>query len=527
MFQRRSAMKNTIDYTLKEIANEIGYDEKVIKEAVRSLEEKYFKNFHIFRNTGEKSNIIFRYEIKELLVLLVKLEIDSPFTTIRKKKDGVTINNSKKLYTEYINGIDDNKYYKNTLKSIESVSRFNESVHIITQFSESLSNLMITIARHYYKLEKDFFVKMIEQFDQWSKDIIYCSQFLNFDEEKYVYSRLLSEKGYCFDFQDDIVTVIDKISVKIYGADSNGILYRIPLNSIVEEFYSGDDKKSLISDSEKCFNLYSKVQRKKIINNCIYQKLPKKYVDLILDDVAEEYRNIGSGHEMRTLFGKPREELFKTLCIISEFNATKILSADEMCAEKEIVRKQLDVVLDKIFNDKITSSNISIISHNNSEPLRPRFNDYTGLDCGVSDYLYSYYELLKFSSEMNEEDKKTFNLSLENLISSITPFEKYKILNFPLFISIMHDFDREIDLDNMDDDTAYDVIKSILHSVNTCYSFERQVENDVFKKEFIENIDNNLESTDLSNISKNAIEIKKSCDNIITNIIDIITKLNG
>ena len=78
-----------------------GKSTQTINTAIKNLEKRYFAGRNIFRNKTEKSDLLFRWEIKNLLFLLIKVEIDNVFSSSRSSKTGVTDISIKKILDTY------------------------------------------------------------------------------------------------------------------------------------------------------------------------------------------------------------------------------------------------------------------------------------------------------------------------------------------------------------------------------------------------------------------------------------------
>ncbi len=132
----------------------MGISTQTIKKCISRLEETYFPNKNIFRNGDKKSHYLFRYEIKGLLLLLIKLECDDVFRDGKAKKEGISKNSIEKIVKTY-----DKAYTSNNLSDYEQrvlMTTFNgrDSIQFIktmSAFQESLTNFSLLIVKYYIK----------------------------------------------------------------------------------------------------------------------------------------------------------------------------------------------------------------------------------------------------------------------------------------------------------------------------------------------------------------------------------------
>lgn len=84
-------MNNNHDLTYADISDEkgklFGKSRKTVFEAINRIEDRYFDGKYILRANGEKSDVLFRWEIKDLLLALLKFEIEDVFIDRDPQKD--------------------------------------------------------------------------------------------------------------------------------------------------------------------------------------------------------------------------------------------------------------------------------------------------------------------------------------------------------------------------------------------------------------------------------------------------------
>lgn len=222
-------------------------DNRTIKNVIKAMEERYFDGKHIFRNGGKNSDFLFRYEIKELLVALLKLELSDPFKDARASKTGVSSVNINTIERTYSNleEIDKLRSYERRVLSLSFDSEVTaKHIETLRRLSASMSRFFMMNAMFYNNSASAPFVDIINQIDVWTANL--CMR--QYEIAKYKDSRpifnldlfkMRVERHDNFDFVADmrlaIVKAIKRIASIIYEFDENNACKRRKMIDVIAE----------------------------------------------------------------------------------------------------------------------------------------------------------------------------------------------------------------------------------------------------------------------------------------------------
>lgn len=145
-------MRKTIDYTYMDVSDNqkgehlFGISTQTVKKAIARLEKRYFQERHIFRSKGKGSDFLFRHEIKSLLLLLVRLELDNVFADSKSKDNGVSLANMDKLINEYEYITDPEclrEYEDVVLHQSFNAEESVDFIYTIDSFQKAMTNLIV------------------------------------------------------------------------------------------------------------------------------------------------------------------------------------------------------------------------------------------------------------------------------------------------------------------------------------------------------------------------------------------------
>lgn len=223
-------------------------DDRTVKAIIRDIEDKYFDGKHIYRNGGAKSDFLFRYEIKELLVALLKLELSDTFKDARAKKTGISnvkIDTIMKVYRNLAE-IDNLRPHEWRVLdfSFDSAAAC-EHIETLRRLSESMSRFFLMNAMFYTSSASSPFADIINEIDVLTTRI--CMR--QYEIAKYtdttlpIYncdsSKMIAERHEDFEFMADIrlaiVKAIKIISSIIYEFDDNEACKRRKMADVVGE----------------------------------------------------------------------------------------------------------------------------------------------------------------------------------------------------------------------------------------------------------------------------------------------------
>lgn len=240
-------MNKNIDYTLEEILENqeggflSGISKTTIKKCIARLEKQYFENFNVFRNNNKTSDYLFRFEIKDLLILLIKLENDNPFSDGKSLKEGISEKSIEKIINVY-RLFEDNYNLENyEQKLLHSKYDVNESLKTIKEikiFQDNFTKFFMVVVENYTSFTSDFFQEIIRQIEAWSYQII------SYSENKNVLSQVASNnyklcndmiynanKSFTLDLKIAVVNTIIELSTTMYDFDKDGKCSRKPFTT--------------------------------------------------------------------------------------------------------------------------------------------------------------------------------------------------------------------------------------------------------------------------------------------------------
>ena len=246
-------MKKTIDLTYKEVSDNqegkslFGKSTQTVKKTIAVLEKKYFAGRNIFRNDDTTSDFLFRYEIKNLLLLLIKLEMDDVFSDAKAKADGVSTKGIHKILKSYELMNDEELLrdyeYRVLLQSVNA----DESIHFIETiktFQTALATFLTLSVKYYDKFSTDFFEDIIYKLNEWSRNIIYWTDEVSQLEKSH--KKIIDFNPYHLKFHERtesltlnlktaVVKAINRIADELYEFDENGVCIRKNLEPLGED----------------------------------------------------------------------------------------------------------------------------------------------------------------------------------------------------------------------------------------------------------------------------------------------------
>ena len=245
-------MKKTIDLTYKEVSDNqegkslFGKSTQTVKKTIAVLEKKYFAGRNIFRNDDTTSDFLFRYEIKNLLLLLIKLEMDDVFSDAKAKVDGVSTKGIRKILESYELLNDEELLRDYECRVLFQSVNADESVHFmetIKAFQTALATFLTLSVKYYNKFATDIFEDIIYQLNQWSRNIISWSHKINqleksqhliIDFNPYHLNFHARTESLTLNLKTAVVKAINRIADELYEFDENGVCIRKNLEPLGE-----------------------------------------------------------------------------------------------------------------------------------------------------------------------------------------------------------------------------------------------------------------------------------------------------
>lgn len=226
-FVKEEKMKQTIDYTFNEVSDNgegkklFGFSFNTVSKYINLIEKKYFDDKKIYHGlTNSKNNaILFRYEIKGLLLLLLKLELEDVFIDGKSKDTGISAANVEKIAETY-------SYALNTLSSHEyqvlmhfiDIKNSIAFIDIIRDFKDELKRVLILLATRFHDHPTNYYRMFIKRIRDISVSMIYGSHDLRFLNRRVDLRSL--------DLRSPVLDAIKLISNDMYFYDANKICKR-------------------------------------------------------------------------------------------------------------------------------------------------------------------------------------------------------------------------------------------------------------------------------------------------------------
>lgn len=271
-------MNKSIDLTYKEVSDNqegeslFGVSTQTVKKCISRLEKTYFQGRNVFRNGDIKSDYLFRYEIKGLLLLLIELECNDVFRNERTKKEGISHKNREKIIECY-----EKVYGSEYLRDYEQrilMQTFNGEDSIkfldtIKRFQDALTNFMLLTVKHYNQVASDLFIDIIDQLETWSIRIVRHFEKLNEicqAEENLCHIQVNPKTGIGYieetgnlqlDLKNAVVRAINLFSDKFYYFDEAGKCSRKALADQIEKLDLEDDKDLYVKEAKQLFEQYA------------------------------------------------------------------------------------------------------------------------------------------------------------------------------------------------------------------------------------------------------------------------------
>lgn len=242
-----------------------GKSTQTINTAVKNLEKRYFKGRNLFRNNTATSDLLFRWEIKNLLLLLIKLEIDNVFSGGKSSKDGVTDLSIKKILAsyDYVNNDNNLRNYEKWIleQSFNTVSS-KEFVEDINEFEKVLTNFWVLAAKYYEYMPSDYFKRISAVLNSFSRGIInHALKYETYQKrelpkiivDQYRGTAKLKTRPLRINLETAVVTAINTISEALYDFDENGCCHRknkLEASDVFNDSYQLIHSQHSLSDEE-------------------------------------------------------------------------------------------------------------------------------------------------------------------------------------------------------------------------------------------------------------------------------------
>lgn len=252
-------MNDTIDLTYTDISDDhkgkhfMGISTQTVQDAVKRLESQYFRGRKIFRNSNSGSDYLFRWEICNLLKVLIWLEATDVFNSKKTKKSGVSKISIEKIISGYDYILKDDTlrvYERIALEASVDAKESKEILEFMQSAYQSMSRLFLLLAIGYNQFPNNIFKTMTNAFENLTEQIngqIYFAQMANclrIPNTKVTKHGSLHSEGIIpltLNLKRNVVNAINRIADEIYDFDDNGICRRktkISDDTVLQERYS-------------------------------------------------------------------------------------------------------------------------------------------------------------------------------------------------------------------------------------------------------------------------------------------------
>lgn len=465
--------------------------DQTIKTAINNLEERYFKGRNLFRNNTRQSDLLFRWEIKNLLFLLIRLEIDNIFGSGKSSKSGISNLSIKKILASY-DMINDNQQLRNyerwVLEESFSVMSSKDFVEDINGFSKAFTNFIVLIAKYYDLMPSDYLKRVVADINSFSREIVnHAISIQKFDKQT-SFAITLDNYNLTADIfpgnqirftkinlENAVARAIISISAKIYDFDDDGCCQRKTELEASDEF--NDSYKSIHAEHLEAPDNTKATRDERNINE-YDRNLIRKKVDELMEAYWADEVNINR-NEPENNIKKPSKEFYK-------HNSKEIID-DKICL------------------------------------LKKRTKEYVKSYCWLKLYL------------SGRLDKKAF----EKVGDGISIFEEYERLRFILnkvklhghtFNHVLSEIEKEVweqICDNKQGTKNEEIINEIIDSHIDEFRKDTDIIRVVTNNEF-ENIEKqNFENDILYGVRDNVENISKDSEDIIKNLLSMILKIES
>ena len=513
--------RKTVDYTFKDIIadkqikNYLNCGEVKIKRCMNSIEEKYFDGKRIYHaiSSKEKSDFLFRFEIKGLLLLLLKLEIEDPIDG-RTQKKGVSSLNVKKMITsitpQYLDVL--NNYEFKLVVQYCDPEHLNSIYDILEQTQKSLMHLAVVYAKNYDNFIWGLSRSIQHKIDQITKMIIgrtYGNDDLKIGtilEMNNALTRLVpSSYNVQIGLKEAVIKAIKRITRDIYYFDENNVCYR----------------KIYLPKSESTFeNIRNKF--------CILQL---KHIDVPWKDKRIENKILSKHSKIDDIYYM-EDKNDKTFDRCAEYTVSDDLNSEDLKTVRRLYKNQKEI--------ELAEDEISEIQNCIEMILFNYYDESCGKQLEVYED-YRYYDKIEKSINKLENDftnyveylyelqihglKNNKKYSLKDLIDYRKKIEKVIIcdIEFDMHLSFFEaKFFEKFSYSNCEDGQfLYTLIEETLNNFKEEIIYVRS---DVEKEfELIDSSD--YKNTPYESIEENIERLKNLIDELVNEVYAMIIRL--
>ena len=160
-----------------------GFSTQTVKKRINDIEQHYFDGRKIYHGLSKSKNnaIIFRCEIKGLLLLLLKLELEDVFRDDKSKASGVTVSNIDKIINTYVFALDEellSDYEYRVLMQFTDIEDGFTFLESIRSFRNELSKSLIILATKYHDHAANYYKMFIKRIRDISVSMLSKEQWI-------------------------------------------------------------------------------------------------------------------------------------------------------------------------------------------------------------------------------------------------------------------------------------------------------------------------------------------------------------
>ncbi len=319
-------MKQTIDHTFKEVSDNgkgetlFGFSINTISKYINLIEKKYFDDKKIYHGiTNSKNNaILFRHEIKGLLLLLLRLELEDVFLDEKSKDTGISTANVDKIIETYDYTLDilSSHEYQVLMHFFDIENGFS-FIECIKTFKDELKRVLILLTTKYHDHTTNYYTLFIKSIRDISVSMIYGSRDLRFLKQKVNLKSL--------DLRGPVLKAINCISNDMYYFDDNKIckrMYTLPENykkyeDIWYEFYDIRNMHLYCQPLEGIDELGSDLNMQKELNETDLKAQEENDIytirELLSDNLKKLYEQVYSIKQQNNIYHPSQEKNDKIL----------------------------------------------------------------------------------------------------------------------------------------------------------------------------------------------------------------------
>lgn len=371
-------MKSTIDYLFKDVSDNkdgkklFGFSAQTVKKRINDIEQNYFDGRKIYHGLSKSKNnaIIFRCEIKGLLLLLLKLELEDVFRDDKSKTSGVTVSNIDKIINTYVFALDEellSDYEYRVLMQFTDIEDGFTFLESIRSFRNELSKSLIILATKYHDHAANYYKMFIKRISDISVSMIYGS----YDSKPLNSSFLLQP----LDLKAALIRAINQMCDDLYYFKDDMICRR----------------RINLFDNEKLSEEYNNIRTKHL---CIKENCIDEQRELVSNEFSHDEDDIlDIRDELTSFLCKYYEQRYPHIPVLKSTLPTKEKIEDMLSkVEKALYRYiELFIQMQKLCYGKLSESECKEVY--NYEPfLREFYNTrFQLLHTDIYDWSFANY----------------------------------------------------------------------------------------------------------------------------------------